>query len=104
MPMKIDFYIPTDQEIPTRLRLKVDDKYDVYYHEDPSEFAWHFTFWNEAQDHYKEILDEIVARMKMQSYDHGACWRETGREVTHYPVEFWDELTVKVSFRLRDAG
>jgi len=102
--MKIQFYIPSDEVIPTRLRLKVDDKYDVYYHCDQDEFAWHFTFWNDAKDRYEEILGEIVERMKLQSYDHGACWRETGREVTHYPEDFWDSLTVKVSFRMRDAG
>ena len=30
--MKIEFYIPKDEEIPTRLRLKVDDSIDVYDH------------------------------------------------------------------------
>lgn len=102
--MKIEFYIPSDQVIPTRLRLRVDDKYDVYYDKDPVEFAWHFKFWNDAKDHYETIINEIVNRMELQSYDHGACWRETGREVTHYPEAFWDSLDVKVAFRVRDAG
>ena len=102
--MKIEFYIPEDQIIPTKLRLKVDDKYDVYYHEDENDFAWFFTFYGEAKDHYEEILEEVVSKMKFQSYDHGACWREIGREITHLPEEFWDKLTVKVKFRIRDAG
>lgn len=102
--MKIEFYIPNGQVIPIQLRLKVDDRYDVYYRRDPNEFAWYFTFWNEAKDHYERILDDIVAKMEQQSYDHGAAWRETERQLTQEPREWYEPIEVKVSFRVRDAG
>lgn len=42
--MKIEFYIPKDEEIPTRLRLKVDDSIDVYYKKLSNVFAYTFEF------------------------------------------------------------
>lgn len=102
--MKIEFYIPDDTVIPTIFHLKVDGRYDVYYREDNDEFAWYFTFWGKAKEHYTEILDEIIDTMERQSYDHGAEWRETGRQITQESREWYEHLEVKVSFRVHDAG
>lgn len=100
--MKIQFYIPKDEIVPTQFRVKIDDKYDVYYDKVPNEFAWDFTFWNEAKDCYETLLDEMVSRMCTQSEDHGASWCETKREVVE-KSELWGSIVVRVYFRIRDS-
>ena len=100
--MKIEFYIPKDEDIPTRLRLKVDDSIDVYYKKLSNVFAYTFEFFvqNVNLEIATEIVDEIVSRMKSQSYDHGAQWRECGaRDIVN------DEycLSITVYFRVRDS-
>ena len=100
--MKIDFYIPTYQIIPTQLRVKVDDTVDVYY--DRVTNGWKFRFFRSqgvTLEMAVAITDEIVSRMIWQSYDHGAQWRECGvREIVD---DEW-ELSITVFFRVRDAG
>ena len=101
--MKVQFYIPDYQTIPTQLRVRVNDKYDVYYDKVPNEFDWDFTFWNEAKDCYATLLGELVSRMCNQSEDHGSSWRETGREVIKQCEDSWGSIVVRVHFRIRDA-
>ena len=100
--MKIEFYIPKDEEIPTRLRLKVDDSIDVYYKKLSNVFAYTFEFFvqNVNLEIATEIVDEIVSRMKSQSYDHGAQWRECG---TRDIVNDEYSLCITVYFRVRDS-
>lgn len=100
--MKIEFYIPKDEEIPTRLRLKVDDSIDVYYKKLSNVFAYTFDFFvqNVNLEIATEIVDEIVSRMKSQSYDHGAQWRECGaRDIVNDEYS----LSITVYFRVRDS-
>ena len=102
--MNIEFFVPDDETIPTRLRLRVDGPIDVYYESLPNDFAYKFTFFK-WQDVTLEmacaITDKIVSRMISQSYDHGAQWRERGvRSIVN--DEF--ELSITVFFRVRDAG
>ena len=99
--MKIEFYIPKDEEIPTRLRLKVDDSIDVYYKKLSNVFAYTFDFFvqNVNLEIATEIVDEIVSRMKSQSYDHGAQWREC--EVRDIVNDEYS-LSITVYFRVRD--
>ena len=99
---KIEFYIPKDEEIPTRLRLKVDDSIDVYYKKLSNVFAYTFEFFvqNVNLEIATEIVDEIVSRMKSQSYDHGAQWRECGaRDIVNDEYS----LSITVYFRVRDS-
>ncbi len=100
--MKIEFYIPKDEEIPTRLRLKVDDSIDVYYKKLSNVFAYTFDFFvqNVNLEIATEIVDEIVSRMKSQSYDHGAQWREC--EVRDIVNDEYS-LSITVYFRVRDS-
>ena len=103
--MKIEFYIPKDETIPTRLRLKVNDSIDVYYKPLSETFGYKFEFCPFVQSVTIElataIVNEIVSRMVSQSYDHGAEWRECRtREIIN--DEF--ELSISVFFRVRDAG
>ena len=102
--IKIDFYIPENQTIPTQLRVKVDENIDVYYDRTASGFGWKFEFFKHqgvTLEMATAITDEIVSKMISQSYDHGAQWRECGvREVVN---DEWD-LSITVFFRVRDAG
>ena len=41
---KMEFYIPKDEVIPTRLRLKIDENIDVYYERLPNVFGYKFDF------------------------------------------------------------
>lgn len=101
--MKIEFYSAGEQ-IPTELRLKVDDKFDVYYKQLSDKFGYKFEFFKHQGvtiELATKITDEIVSRMIDQSYDHGAQWRESGvRDVDNSDFE----LSVTVFFRVRDAG
>ena len=107
--MKIEFYKPKDEVIPTSLNLKINDKYQVLYKRVPNEFAYEFEIFGMPQNNKEfpdEIIDNIVKRMISQSYDHGSSWRETSREfIEEFPyysgVSFYK---YKVSFRVRDAG
>lgn len=103
--MKIEFYIPSDEFIPSTLRLKVDDEIDVYYEKLQTDFGYRFTFFKFQQgvsmETATEIVNQIVARMVSQSYDHGSQWRESS--VRHI-VENDYELNITVFFRVRDAG
>ena len=99
--MKIEFYIPKDQTIPTRLRLKVDGL-DVYYDKVDDAFAYDFTLWGKARENGTAIVDEIVRRLCNQSYDHGSEWRETKREVIEEGVMDWEPIVIRVYFRVKD--
>lgn len=100
--MKIKFYIPKYQTIPTKLRVKVDGSIDVYY--DRVDGGWKFDFFKSQGvnlEMAETITDEIVQLMINQSYDHGAQLRECSvREIVN--DEF--ELSITVFFRMRDAG
>ena len=101
--MKISFYIPKYEIIPTELRLKVDENVDVYYKKLPDKFGYEFSFLRSQGITLEEgtaIVDEIVNRMKSQSYDHGVEWRESAvREIIYNEHEF----NITVFFRIRDA-
>ena len=102
--MKIEFYTPEDQSIPTRLQLRVDGEIDVYYEALGDELGYKFDFFKSqgvTLEMATEITNEIVHRMISQSYDHGAQWRECRiREIVN---DEWD-LSITVYFRVRDAG
>lgn len=101
--MKIEFYIPKDQVIPTQLRVKVDENIDVYYSSLKDAFGYKFDFFKHqgiSLDLATAITDEIVSRMISQSYDHGAQWGECGvRKVVNDDFD----LSITVFFRVRDA-
>lgn len=100
--MKIEFYIPKDQTIPTQLRLKVDGM-DVYYDKVSDVFAYDFTMWGKAREHGTAIVDELVHILCNQSYDHGSEWRETKREVIEKGVMDWEPTVIRVHFRIKDS-
>jgi hypothetical protein len=112
--LDISFYTPSDEHIPTELRLKAsgfDSHPDmqVIYSRVENEFAYIFTFyhvflWQENTIHCcHEAVERIASLMCSQSYDHGASWRTTNIQ---YLSDTSDEhsSSFKVNFRKRDAG
>lgn len=100
--MKVDFYIPKDQTIPTRLRLKVDG-IDVYYSRLHDQFGYDFEFYSVTEEEAMDITENLAAIMCSQSYDHGSQWRV----IAIYPVEqderYKASEIVRVIFRVRDS-
>lgn len=81
--MKIEFCIPKNESIPTNLRLKVDDKFDVCYERLSKSLAYRFSFYRfQGVDCFlaDDIMDQIVRQMREQAYDLGACLEEISRE------------------------
>lgn len=98
---KIEFFIPKYEEIPTKLRLKIDDK-DVIYKRSHNEFAYEFEVYGiNAADEGLEVVKRLSEIMCDQSYDHGSEWRVTKTEQTK-ELGF-NSATWKVSFRIRDS-
>lgn len=101
--MEIKFYTPEYETIPTRLRLKVNERFDVYYERLGNTFGYRFEFFKHQGVTYEmatAFVDEIVSRMISQSYDYGAQWREYGvRDVVNDDYD----LQITVFLRVRDA-
>lgn len=103
--MDIKFYIPSDETIPTKLRLLANGKI-VNYNKVHDKFAYDFTVYHATEEASKEIVDEIVRRMCHQSYDHGAEWRVTNKEVIETFVigdNYTLSCTIRVSFYIKDS-
>lgn len=103
--MDIKFYIPSDETVPTQLRLLANGKI-VNYHKVRDKFAYDFTVYHATEEESKEIVDEIVRKMCYQSYDHGAEWRVTNKEVIETFVisdNYTLSCTIRVSFYIKDS-
>lgn len=105
MNSNIKFYIPEDQTIPTRLRLK-KDKVHIYYQRLNNKFGYEFELYEiDDKEQGEEIVKEIADIMCVQSYDHGQEWRTVNIEC----VEFNDNDFLgkngkwQVEFRIRDS-
>ena len=111
--MPLEVFVPKDETIPTALRLKAYNlpehpDMQILYERVPGEFTYKFTFYHTF--FYQEntlrvcgdILDQIIRTLCSQSYDHGAAWRETKRELLSESDE--SSTVYKVGFRIRDAG
>lgn len=99
--MNVEFFIPDDQIIPTRLRLLADGTH-VYYEPVSNRFAYRFTVYTEDENAAANIVEEIARIMCNQSYDHGASWRI--KTITRIPTDSIMSFDYEVDFRLRDAG
>lgn len=102
--MDIKFYMPEHETIPTRLRVKVDGKFDVYYERLNDKFGWRFEFFKCQGVTFEmatAIVDEMISQMISQSYDHGSQWREC--EIRDILNDDYD-LQITVFLRVRDAG
>lgn len=100
--MKVKFYIPKDETIPTRLRLKVDER-DVYYERAKDKFAYDFQFFETEKEDCLKIAEELAQIMSFQSEDHGKSWRVTDISIVEQEEKYAVGTIVRVSFRIRDS-
>lgn len=100
---KIEFYKIEREEIPTGLRLMVDDEIQISYEKMENAFGYHFSIHKPIDlETATEIINEITKKMERQSYDHGAEWRMT--EIVHKPKPLFDMMfhDFDVFFRIKD--
>lgn len=100
--MKIEFYIPKSETIPTSLRLKADGK-EVKYNRVKDMFAYDFHFFRQTEEESLEIAEEIARVMCYQSYDHGQEWRVTDIAIMEQEERYAVGVIVRVKFRIRDS-
>lgn len=101
--IEVEFYIPKDEVIPTRLRLKVDRR-DVFYEHAQNCFGYVFEILDVTDEEAIEIATSIAHIMENQSYDHGSCWRIVSVELIEQDYRYQIAPHVLVKFRVRDAG
>lgn len=106
--MKIEFYIPECETIPTKLRLiirKNEGKdITVYYERLEESFGYNFELYDiTSEDEAKEIVSQIAHTMCSQSYDHGQEWRVEDIEKLSCEVNgFISKAEYNVLFRIKD--
>lgn len=98
--MKIEFYIPKDEKIPTDLRLKVDG-IDVYYERIKGGFR--FYVYVDSDEKALEIVKAIAEQMIFDHDEsqHGVSWRTLSFEVTR--DEWGFRRIVDWRYRVRDS-
>ena len=102
--MKIEFYIPKDEKVPTQLRMYADGHY-VIYNRLEDRFGYDFMFMGDVSaDEAVDLAKEIASVMCDQSYDHGAQWRVVSVDVLEQEERYKIGEIVRVIFRVRDAG
>lgn len=92
----IGFYIPNDEIIPTKLRLKVDGKYVEYQREAGLSYVFDF-YHGWTTEEAEEAIKRIAELMENQSDDGYTRWVPT-------KIEQWGLTSFKITFRVRDAG
>lgn len=104
MNNEIKFYIPEDQVIPTKLRLK-KGKVHIYYKRLNDKFGYEFELYElDNKEQAEEIVKEIANIMCNQSYDHGQEWRVVSIDCIEYNDELWGKNGKwQVEFRIRDS-
>ena len=104
MNNKIEFYIPEDQKIPTRLRLKKGNTH-IYYERLTDNFGYEFELYNlDSQEQGEEIVREAATIMCNQSYNHGQEWRMVSIECIVFNDNSWGKSgRWEVEFRIKDS-
>lgn len=99
--MKIEFYVPENEKIPTQLRLKVGEK-QIIYERVGNDFVYDFFVNGCELSEAMSIVEEIALSMCDQSYDHGSSWRIVSIKEVNDEQRYVD-LIIRVNFRIRDA-
>ena len=99
--MNISFYKPSDEIVPTILRLKVDGIQVHYKQINCSRMiVYEFTVFQEDVDNSTKIINEIVKLMENQSEDSCQSWRIFSVDLDGHS-EMYNRFIVK--FRVRDS-
>ena len=100
--MKIEFYIPEGETIPTDLRLKVDGNQITY-----GRVINGFLFKTLIDDEEKalEIVYEIVKRIEIEhdESEHGVSWRTVSLSVAPQEERYKIGTWVRWEYRVRDS-
>ena len=98
--MKIEFYIPKDEKIPTDLRLKVDG-IDVYYERIKGGFR--FYVYVDSDEKALEIVKAITEQMIFDHDEsqHGVSWRTVSIEIAE--DTWWFKRIIDWKYRVRDS-
>lgn len=100
---KIEFYQIKSEQIPTGLRLMVDDEIQVSYHHLPDAFGYHFEINKPMDEELADsIINDIVQVMHYQSYDHGAESEMTKIDHEAKPIFEMEFHNYNVFFRIKD--
>lgn len=104
MNNNIEFYIPKDQIIPTRLRLK-KGKVHIYYEILNDKFGYEFELYEiDDKEQGEDIVKEIADMMCSQSYNHGQEWRIVNIECVEFNDNNWGKSGKwQVEFRIKDS-
>lgn len=104
MSNNIEFYIPEDQIIPTKLRLK-KDKVHIYYERLNDKFGYEFELYEiDDKEQGENIVEEIANMMCSQSYNHGQEWRIINIECVEFNDYSWGKSGKwQVEFRIKDS-
>ena len=98
--MAIKFYCPSDELIPTKLRLEVDGNGDngkqIHYKHADDDFAYDFTFYGFAEDEAYEVAKMIGDLMESQSEAYGSSWRVVD-------IKPHGLTTIRIRFRIKDS-
>jgi len=102
--MKIEFYIPKGETIPTDLMLKVDGHQIKYEYE---RFKNEFLFETLIDDEEKalEIVSEIVKQIKREhdEPEHGISWRTVSLSIVPQEERYKIGTWVRWKYRIRDS-
>lgn len=104
MKEKIKFYIPDNEIIPTKLRLKKDN-IQVIYQRCTNDFGYEFDVYELSNEQEgRELVEEIANQMCLQSYDHGQEWRIKDIELKKCEINnFIKYGNWVVKFRIKDS-
>ena len=99
--MNIKFYQPSDEKIPTILRLIVDGTQVHYERIGKHGIDYEFIVWDKDTDVADKIMNEIIRVMEYQSDDgYGYSWRKDSVNLEGH-TSMYNRYIVK--FRVRDA-
>lgn len=100
MKHKIEFY--KFEEIPTGLRLLVDDEIHISYMKVGLQFAFEFSTPC-SMELAEEIIDEVIQIIERQSFDHWSQYRLTNKEMVEERLGDIIYPAARVEFRIRDS-
>ena len=100
--MKIEFYVPKGETIPTDLRLKVDGN-QIEYKRVKNGFL--FETLIDDEEKALEIVREIVKQIKREhdEPEHGISWRTVSLSVVPQEERYKIGTWVRWEYRVRDS-